>query len=78
MKLATRSIMITDDDPESMYRLTQSIIECYKTAQRSMRMPMLRHVERHIDGFDMQLILTFEPAAITRRTADDCVILEFR
>ena len=78
MKFATRSIMITDDDPESIYRITQSIIECYQTAQRSMRMPILRDVERRVDGFDVQLILVFEPAVITRRTGDECVILEFQ
>ena len=78
MKLATRSFITTDDDSGRDRQIVQSIIECYQTAQRSMRMPILRDVERRVDGFDVQLILTFEPAVITRRTGKDCVILEFK
>lgn len=77
MKIATRSFMIGSDDPDQYRRIIQSIIECYQTAQRSMFIPMLRHVERRTQHQDMQLILTFDPVAITTRTKGDSVTMEF-
>lgn len=75
MNIATRSFCITsEDDPDQNRRIVQSIIECYQTAVRSMSMPMLRHVEKRVDQFDMQFILTFEPAMISADITDNSII----